>query len=246
MTASAYEEALHGFSTMLTAEVRVRYDGDWTAKLAEFDVFGEFIASTFRNHRYIGMLALETSEYEATLDIIRSHEMVDSVDVVEQYETPEGRCAATVLLRGRLTELTPLQALMYEGYLPIGPTKLKNGCEHFNLLLGDRDELSKAIELLSEFGRVSVERITKDFRREITPSRAEWQELLSSIPTRQREFLNVAVEMGYFEIPRAVTLEQLAEELGITKTTASTHLRKVERKLITFLLPYINLAVKEG
>lgn len=230
---------------MLTSEVRVRYDGDWTAELAEFDVFGEFIASTFRNHRYVGMLALETSEYEPALDIIRSHRMVDSVDVVEQYETSEGRYAATILLRGRLTELTPLQALMYEGYLPIGPTKLEDGCEYFNLLLGDRSELSNAIELLSEFGSVSVERITQDIQREITPSRAEWQELLSSIPTRQREFLNTAVEMGYFEIPRAVTLEELAEEMGITKTTASTHLRKVERKLITFLLPYINLAVDD-
>lgn len=230
---------------MLTAEVRVRYNGDWTAELTEYDVFGEFIASTFRNYRYIGMLALETSDYEATLDVIRSHGMIETVDVVERFETPEGRYAATVLLRGRLTELTPLQALMYEGYLPIGPTKLEDGCEFFDLLLNDRDELSTAIELLSEFGSVSVERITRDFRREVMPSRAEWQELLSSIPPRQREFLNTAVEMGYFEIPRQVTLEELADEMGITKTTVSNHLRKAEQQLIEFVLPYINLAVCE-
>ena len=228
---------------MLTSEVRVRYDGDWTAQLAEYDVFGEFIASTFRNHRYIGMLALETNEYEESLNVIRSHKMVDSIDVVERYDTSEGRSAATILLRGRLTELTPFQALMYEGYLPIGPTKLKNGCEYFNLLLGDREELAKAIELLFDFGTVSVERITRDFRREIMPSRAEWQELFASIPPRQREFLNTAVEKGYFEIPREVTLEELAKEMGITKTTASNHLRKAEHTLITFVLPYINLAV---
>ncbi|MCO8243420.1 MULTISPECIES: helix-turn-helix domain-containing protein [unclassified Haladaptatus] len=231
---------------MLTSEVRVRYEGDWTAQLAEYDVFGEFIASTFRNHRYIGMLALETNDYEGTVEVIRSHKMVDTIDVVERYRTGEGRYAATILLRGRLTELTPLQALMYEGYLPIGPTKLENGCEYFNLLLGDRDELTTAIELLSEFGSVSVERITRDFRREIMPSRAEWQELLESIPPRQREFLNTSVENGYFEIPREVTLEELAEEMDITKTTASNHLRKAERTLIAFVLPYINLAVGDG
>jgi predicted DNA binding protein len=78
------------------------------------------------------------------------------------------------------------------------------------------------------------------------PSRSEWQELLSSIPPRQREFLNTAVERGYFEIPRQVTLEEIADEMDVTKTTASNHLRKIERKLIRFLLPYINLAVQDG
>ncbi|WP_129115986.1 helix-turn-helix domain-containing protein [Halegenticoccus tardaugens] len=227
---------------MLTTKVCVQYDGDWTSELADHDVFGEFVASTFRNNRYIGMLAVETGDCETVLDVVREHKTVETVDLVERYETHEGRCAATFLLRGRLTEVTPMQAIMYEGYLPIGPTELVDGRECFDLLLNDRSELSRAIDLLDEFGDVTVERITEDFRREVMPSRAEWQELLSSIPPRQREFLNVAAERGYFEIPRQVTLEDLADEMDITKTTASNHLRKAERKLIQVLLPYINLA----
>ena len=229
---------------MLTARVSVQYDGDWTAEVAKYDVFGEFIASTFRNNRYVGMLAIESQDCDAVRKIISSHDTVETIDLVEQYETSEGRCAATMLLRGRLNEVTPLQALMYDGYLPLGPTQLINGRECFDLLLDDRNELSKAIDLLSDFGSVRVERITQDFRREIIPSRSEWQELLSSIPPRQREILNTAVERGYFEIPRQVTLEEIAEEMDITKTTASNHLRKVEQQLIKFVLPYINLAVR--
>lgn len=230
---------------MLTAKVCVQYDNDWTAELANHNVFGEFIASTFRNNRYVGMLAVESEDSEAVREVIQAHDTVDTIDLVEEYETHEGRCVATMLLRGRLTEVTPLQALMYDGYLPIGPTQLVDGRECFDLLLSDRSELSEAIDLLSDFGDVTVERITQDFRREIMPSRAEWQELLSSIPPRQREFLNTAVEQGYFEIPRQVTLEEVAEEMGITKTTASNHLRKVERQLVEFILPYVNLAVQE-
>jgi len=75
---------------------------------------------------------------------------------------------------------------MYDGYLPLGPTQLVNGRECFDLLLNDRSELSEAINLLSDFGNVTVERITQDFRREIIPSRSEWQELLSSIPSTAR------------------------------------------------------------
>ncbi|SEO20882.1 Predicted DNA binding protein, contains HTH domain [Halogranum amylolyticum] len=230
---------------MLTAKVCVQYDGDWTAELAHHDVFGEFVASTFRNNRYVGMLAIESEDCDAVREVIGAHDTVETIDVVEQYETSEGRCATTMLLRGRLTEVTPLQSLMYDGFLPLGPTQLVDGCECFDLLLNDREELSEAIELLSAFGDVTVERITQDFRREIMPSRSEWQELLASIPPRQREFLNTAVERGYFEIPRQVTLEEVAAEMDITKTTASNHLRKVERKLVEFMLPYINLAVQE-
>lgn len=234
---------------MLTAKVCVRYEGDWTAKLAAHDVFGEFIASTFRDRRYVGIMAVECNadEVDTVLDVIGSHRFIDELEVVEEFEADgRDRISMTLFLEGGLTEFTPLQTLLYEGFLPIGPTKLENGRECFDLLLHDRDELSKAIELLEEFGNVTLDRISEEFRREVVPSRAGWQALLASIPPRRREVLNLALEEGYFEIPRQVTLEELADEMGITKTTASTHLRKAERQLVEFLLPYINLAAEEG
>jgi predicted DNA binding protein len=134
---------------------------------------------------------------------------------------------------------------MYEGFLPLGPTELHDGDECFDLLLEDREELSDATSILEEFGHVRIERISQEFSRRITPSAAEWQELLSSIPPRQRELLKLGLERGYFEIPREVTLEELADEMGITKTTASNHLRKAERKLMTFLVRYVDLAADD-
>ncbi|MCT9095577.1 helix-turn-helix domain-containing protein [Haloarchaeobius sp. HME9146] len=232
---------------MLTAKVCVRYEGDWTAELARYNVFGEFLASTFRNRRYIGIMALETDDFEETVAVIKEYwDAADEVEVLERYERRDtDRESATLFLRGQLTEFTPLQTLLYEGFLPIGPTKLEDGRECFDLLLNDRKELSQATELLSEFGPVSVERISQDFSREVTPSAAEWQELLGSIPSRQRELLTLALERGYFDIPREVTLEELAEEMGITKTTASNHLRKAERSFMEFLVSYVSLAAED-
>lgn len=229
---------------MLTAKVRVRYEGNWTAELATRDVFGEFLASTFRDRRYIGLMALDTTAFEEVLSVIEAHDATTAVEVVERYEH-RGRTAATLFLRGRLTEFTPLQTLLYEGFLPIGPTTLEDGCECFDLLLDDRDELAEAVTMLEPFGNVAVERISPEFRREVTPSAAEWQELLSSIPPRQRELLNVAIDHGYFEIPREATLEDLAEEMDITKATASNHLRRAERRLMAFFIRYINLAADD-
>ncbi|MDQ2052222.1 helix-turn-helix domain-containing protein [Natronolimnohabitans sp. A-GB9] len=231
---------------MLTAELRVKYEGDWTAELAKYDAFGEFLASTFRNREYIGIIALETSDLDASIEVIRDHQMTETVDVVERYSPEPGdRMAATLFIRGQLTEFTPLQTLMYEGYLPIGPTTLEDGRECFDLLLSDREELSKAVEMLRDFGTVQVERISQDFSRQVLPSAAGWQELLSSFPPRQRQILKVAYERGYYEIPRETTLEEIADEIGITKTTASNHLRKAERRVIEFLVTYLNLAATD-
>ena len=231
---------------MLTAKVCVRYEEDWTAELARYGVFAEFIASTFRNRRYIGIVALEADDLDASLAVIKNHQATDDVDVLERYELDHAdRESATLFVRGSLTEFTPLQTLLYEGFLPIGPTKLEDGRECFDLLLNDRDELSKATEVLSEFGPVSVERISRDFSRKITPSAAEWQELLGSVPPRQRELITLALEEGYFDIPRQTTLEELAEKMDITKTTASNHLRKAERSIMEFLVTYVNLAADD-
>lgn len=232
---------------MLTAKVCVRYEEDWTAELARYGVFAEFLASTFRNRRYIGIVALEADDLDASLAVIEDHHAVDEVDVLERYELEHAdRESTTLFVRGSLTEFTPLQTLLYEGFLPLGPTKLEDGRECFDLLLNDRQELSKATEVLSEFGPVAVERISTDFSRKVTPSAAEWQELLGSIPPRQRELITLALEEGYFDIPRQTTLEELAKKMDITKTTASNHLRKAERSLMEFLVTYVNLAADDG
>jgi len=49
---------------------------------------------------------------------------------------------------------------------------------------------------------------------------------------KQRETLEVALEAGYFDVPQRVTLEDLAEELGISEQGVSERLR---RGLSTFL-----------
>ncbi|QAU14189.1 bacterio-opsin activator [Halorubrum sp. BOL3-1] len=61
-----------------------------------------------------------------------------------------------------------------------------------------------------------------------------WEsELLSraDIRVEQREILNVAVERGYFETPREVTLDELADELELPRSTVSYRLRRATAEL---------------
>ncbi|WP_128477310.1 helix-turn-helix domain-containing protein [Halorussus pelagicus] len=48
----------------------------------------------------------------------------------------------------------------------------------------------------------------------------------------QRETLLTALERGYFEEPRDITLEELSEELGLSPTAVSGRMRRAESKLI--------------
>ena len=49
---------------------------------------------------------------------------------------------------------------------------------------------------------------------------------------RQREAVSLAYERGYFDVPKQVTLVELAEELNITPQTLSRHIRISVQKII--------------
>lgn len=56
---------------------------------------------------------------------------------------------------------------------------------------------------------------------------------LSGIPHEQRSVLREAVERGYYETPRAVTTQELADELDIPQSTVQYRLSRAEAWLAT-------------
>lgn len=61
--------------------------------------------------------------------------------------------------------------------------------------------------------------------------------LYEQLTPRQQETLRVAVEVGYYREPREVTYQDVADELGIAAGTVGEHLRKIESKVLTDVLP---------
>ncbi|WP_132058146.1 helix-turn-helix domain-containing protein [Halorussus amylolyticus] len=61
------------------------------------------------------------------------------------------------------------------------------------------------------------------------PPRAD--DLFARLTERQREVLEVALELGYYEDPRRATHEDLAGELGVSPGTVGEHLRKIESRV---------------
>lgn len=60
--------------------------------------------------------------------------------------------------------------------------------------------------------------------------------LLASLTERQREVLAVAIDEGYYDIPRRATHDDLAAELDCSAGTVGEHLRKIESRVLSSLM----------
>jgi hypothetical protein len=62
------------------------------------------------------------------------------------------------------------------------------------------------------------------------------QLLLSTLTDRQRDVLETAFEMGYYEVPRQTTHQDIAAALDLSGSTVDEHLQKAECRLIEQIL----------
>lgn len=54
----------------------------------------------------------------------------------------------------------------------------------------------------------------------------------AALSDRQRQAVEVGIELGYYDVPRGATHEDVADRLGCAPSTASEHLQKAEAKLV--------------
>lgn len=56
---------------------------------------------------------------------------------------------------------------------------------------------------------------------------------LDELTDRQREAIRTAYDMGYYEVPREVTTDEVATEVGVDPSTVAEHLQRAERNLLS-------------
>lgn len=58
----------------------------------------------------------------------------------------------------------------------------------------------------------------------------------AALSDRQREAVETALALGYYEVPRDASHEDVADEMGCAPSTAAEHLRKAESKVLRNVL----------
>ncbi len=107
----------------------------------------------------------------------------------------------------------------------------------FCAYLDDRDVLEDVVaDVRSVAQEVRLRRLTRateDVRPGggSAPGRVE----ALSLTDKQREAVEFAIEMGYYETPRRASLGDMADRLGVSRSALSQRLNAVEQKLVTEL-----------
>jgi predicted DNA binding protein len=226
---------------MITAKLKLKYEGDWVEAIGRYDVECLGIASTFRNRGFVGITALDcaSEDFDAVIETIRTNEHVRDLEVLEAHETDD-RVLATVSTFCEYTTYTPMQMMRFEGFLPIGYTEYRDGYQYLEILAENREDVAAALDAL-EFDTVEIVRVVSDYRKEVGFSLLEWQQLSEAVSESERELLHLALEEDYYEIPSEKSLADLAEQAGIAKSTASRRLRNVEGEVMPTMTKYLQL-----
>ncbi len=205
---------------MISAKFRIQLpDHIWVAELSR-----EFPRSTFRllsgyraEDRALELGEVTTDTPDDVVGAMRTHDSIRGYELLES----DGRR----VLGKYETDDTDLYDFAEASSLTIEfPVDVRNGWYEFDLT-GTRGELNRLQDYLD------ASPLSYDLLSLVRTSGTG--ELLTD---RQREVLDAAIRKGYFEVPRDCTLAELADELGIDKSTASTVLRRGESRLLEWHL----------
>lgn len=152
----------------------------------------------------------------------------DRSDVIQYDTIGEQDGTFDLYLRVRIEESAgTLDECFGHGLLIDPPVTFPGHNELRVTVIGTSAMVQRAMERLpSEISR-SVERLGDG-----TDDRL----LLSTLTERQREVIETAFGLGYYEIPRRATHEDIAAALDLSGSTVDEHLRKAEATLMEQLL----------
>ena len=173
--------------------------------------FEEFIANA--------IIEIYHYKIEEIIDDIKKHPSILEFSVLEMFEN-----RAKINIRTEDPYL--LCAIIKNGIIIDFPVKLSKGLAIWKLV-ATRKRIN---DLLLQFeGRgipFSLLRIlNSDYNMDDNENKLNAEE---------SQIIRKAIELGFFDIPRKISLEELANELGKSKSALSVRLRKIIRKKVLF------------
>jgi len=126
--------------------------------------------------------------------------------------------------------------------LEVSPVVYEEGWEYYRLIVFRHEELSKLMQRLEERGFVFdiVRKVPFDgFIASSLTLTAD--ALFSHLTEKQIDALLTAYSHGYYRLPRKTDVQTIASKKRVPRTTFQEHLKKAENKLVSSVIPYIQL-----
>lgn len=155
---------------------------------------------------------LEGDAAEA-MDEVRARPEIISLEVVE---SSEGRVVGSVAMR----ELWIIWAIVDCGCFLESAWSNGDGLAYFRVLSGSEGSLPNLIKAISSRGvTIEISRINRTVDRPV-------------LTRKQEKLLRLALERGFFDYPRRVTLDELALMSGMSTSTVAETIKRGERNIL--------------
>lgn len=201
---------------MPRAELTISIPGDvWigTVTRDHADAKVRVLAAMVDGEVGTGLLELSGSTVDGVLGALQERDEVSSITVLSQGQDK-------MLVQFETTDPLLLFPIMGSGVPLEMPFDIVGGNAHWTVT-ASRQHLSELGEQLEAFEiPFTVESVTHQ---------VETNHLLTD---RQESIVRAAVEHGYYDTPRRCSLTELADELGLAKSTASETLHRAEEKIV--------------
>ena len=149
----------------------------------------------------------------------------EQVNTFEISSVDDGRFYCFVTQQPDSMDEAMFDSLYRTGVIVAPPIEfLPNGVATLTII-GESDALQASISALPDPVETTVDRIGE----------FNWQQSLfdPSLTDRQQEAVRIAVDEGYYDVPRNGSVECVADELNCSTSTTAEHLRKAERNIMT-------------
>ena len=169
----------------------------------------------------IGNSLIEILHYDigSIIEEISKHQSVFELSVLEKEENK-------VKFNVKTKDPYLLYAIIKCGVLVNFPVRVEEGYAYWRLI-SSRDRIDQLLTLFEE-KNINFELL----RIGVSPYKIEEDE--SKLSFDESNILDKAISLGFFEIPRKISLEELANELGKSKSALSVMLRKIIKKKVVF------------
>ena len=169
----------------------------------------------------IGNAIIEIMHYniDSIIEKIKNHGSVFELGILEKEETK-------VRINVKTKDPYLLYAVIQCGVLVNFPVRVKEGYAYWRLI-SSRERIDKLLTLFEE------KNISYDLLR-IGKAPYDLDDERYKLSLDESQILDKALSLGFFEIPRKISLEELANKLGKSKSALSVMLRKIIKKKVMF------------
>ncbi len=176
--------------------------------------------------------------YGAVEEFRRLYNVLDETEISTNIRLITQNCVCS----RETTVHDNIQELEILNLMPIYYTR---GHEYYRLIAFRHEALAELFDRLTDQG-FQVDVLEKaPFNGMVSDNLITLNSLVGSLTDKQVDAIVAAYNSGYYQTPRRVNVQTIADRARVPRTTLQEHLNKAENKLISSIIPQIQLYTRK-